>query len=289
MTPYFITQVSQMLGQKGIEPAGWSDGMGHVKAEEMPKQVQSNSWGGLFGGGVAEAYRQANRGWDIVMSTPEVLYLDMPYAANPKERGMDWASRSTDLFKVFAFMPENLGANASVMTDIQAHGQTILDSEPLEAGRKITGMQGQLWSEGIRADSIADYMFYPRVLALAERAWHTGAWEPAYVAGKSYKYGDGQVNGQALLADWQGFNDRLTPRLAELDREKVAYRLPPPGARVTDGIFEANLAYGDLKIQYRTKGGKWLIYRDAVEVKGPVEVRSVAPDGKRYSRIVTVK
>jgi hexosaminidase len=289
MTPYFITQVSQMLGKKGIEPAGWSDGMGHVKAEEMPKQVQSNSWGGLFGGGVAEAYRQANRGWDIVMSTPEVLYLDMPYAANPKERGMDWASRSTDLFKVFAFMPENLGANASVMTDIQAHGQTILDSEPLEAGRKITGMQGQLWSEGIRADSIADYMFYPRVLALAERAWHTGAWEPAYVAGKSYSYGDGQVNGQALLADWQGFNDRLTSRLAELDREKVAYRLPPPGARVTGNIFEANLAYGDLKIQYRTKGGKWLTYKDAVEVKGPVEVRSVAPDGKRYSRIVTVK
>ena len=289
MTPYFITQVSQMLGQKGIEPAGWSDGMGHVKPEEMPKQVQSNSWGGLFGGGVAEAYNQANRGWDVVMSTPEVLYLDMPYAPDPKERGMDWASRSTDLFKVFAFMPENLGANASVMTDIQAHGQTIADTEPLEAGRKIIGMQGQLWSEGIRADSIADYMFYPRVLALAERAWHTGAWEPAYVAGKSYTYGDRQVDSKALLADWQGFNDRLTPRLAELDREKVAYRLPPPGARVTGGIFEANLAYGDLKIQYRTQGGKWLTYHDAVEVKGPVEARSVAPDGKRYSRIVTVK
>ena len=289
MTPYFITRVSQMLGEKGLEPAGWSDGMGHVKPEEMPKQVQSNAWGGLFGGGVAEAYRQANRGWDVVISTPEVLYLDMPYAPDPKERGMDWASRGTDLFKVFAFMPENLAANASVMTDIQAHGRTIADAEPLDAGRRIAGMQGQLWSEGVRADSIADYLFYPRVLALAERAWHTGAWEPAYAAGKAYSYGDGQVDGKALLADWQGFNDRLTPRLAELDRENVAYRLPPPGARITGDIFEANLAYGDLKIQYRAKGGKWLTYKDAVEVRGPVEVRSVAPDGKRYSRIVTVK
>ena len=289
MTPYFITQVSQMLGKKGIEPAGWSDGMGHVKAEEMPKEVQSNSWGGLFGGGVAEAYTQANRGWDVVMSTPEVLYFDMPWAVDPKERGMDWASRSTDLFKVFAFMPENLPANASVMTDIQAHGQTITDTVPLAEGRRITGMQGQLWSEGVRADSIADYMFYPRVLALAERAWHTGAWEPGYVAGKSYSYGDRQVDGQALLADWQGFNDRLTPRLAELDDEKVAYRLPVPGARITGGIFEANLAYGDLKIQYRAQGGTWATYRDAVAVRGPVEVRSVAPDGQRFSRIVTVR
>ncbi|HTN41699.1 MAG TPA: family 20 glycosylhydrolase, partial [Asticcacaulis sp.] len=289
LTPYFITQVSQMLGRKGIEPAGWSDGMGHVKPEEMPQKVQSNSWGGLFGGGVAEAYAQANRGWDVVMSTPDVLYLDMPYAPDPKERGMNWASRSTDLFKVFAYMPENLAANASVMTDIQARGRTITDSEPLDSGRRIIGMQAQLWSEGVRTDGIADYMFYPRIHAVAERAWHAAAWEPAYTAGKAYSYGDGQVDGKALLADWQTFNDRLTPRLAELDREQVAYRLPPPGARITGGIFEANLAYGDLKIQYRPAGGKWRIYKDAVEVNGAVEVRSVTPDGKRFSRSITVK
>ncbi|CAL4865810.1 N,N'-diacetylchitobiase [Asticcacaulis sp. MM231] len=289
MTPYFITEVSQILGRKGLEPAGWSDGMGHVKPEEMPKVVQSNSWGGLFAGGVAEAYRHANRGWDVVMSTPEVLYLDMPYAPDPKERGMDWASRGTDVFKVFAFMPENLPANATVMTDIQNHGRTIADSEPLAAGRRITGMQAQLWSEGVRTDGIAEYLFYPRVLALAERAWHTGAWEPAYVSGKSYTYGDGQVNAAQLRADWQGFNDRLTPRLAELDRDGVQYRLPAPGARITGGIFEANLAYADLAIQYRPKGGKWTTYTGAVEVRGPVDTRSVAPDGWRYSRIVTVR
>ncbi|MDV6331595.1 family 20 glycosylhydrolase [Asticcacaulis sp. 201] len=289
MTPYFITQVSQMLGKKGIEPAGWSDGMGHVKPEDMPKVVQSNSWGGLFTGGVAEAYRQANRGWDIVISTPEVLYFDMPYAPDPKERGMDWASRGTDLFKVFAFMPENLVANASLMTDLQARGQTIADTEPLESGRKITGIQGQLWSEGVRTDSIADYLIYPRTLALAERAWHTGSWEPAYVAGRAYHYGDGQIDYKGLLSDWQNFNDRLAPRLANMEAAGIAYRLPAPGARITGGVFEANLAYGDLAIQYRTTGGKWTAYRGPVAVKGPVETRSVAPNGKRFSRIVSVQ
>lgn len=289
MTPYFITQVSQILGRKGIEPAGWSDGMGHVKPEEMPRTVQSNAWGGLFGGGVAEAYRHANRGWDVVMSTPDVLYFDMPWAVDPKERGADWAARMVDLFKIFAFMPENLAANASMMTDIQAHGETITDSEPLAEGRKIAGMQGQLWSESVRSDDIAGYMIWPRLFALSERAWHTGAWEPAYVPGRSYSYGDRQVDGKALLADWQAFADRLTPRLAELDRDGVFYRLPTPGARVTGGIFEANLAYGGLKIQYRTKGASWRTYMGATTVKGPVEVRSVAPDGRRYSRTITVQ
>ncbi|MBW8881519.1 MAG: carbohydate-binding domain-containing protein, partial [Asticcacaulis sp.] len=108
MTPYFIEKVADILAGKDIEPAGWSDGMSHVDPAKMPKIVQSNSWGGLFGGGIAEAYSHANRGWDVVMSTPDVLYFDMPQASDPAERGYDWASRETSLFNVFAFMPENL-------------------------------------------------------------------------------------------------------------------------------------------------------------------------------------
>ena len=89
----------------------------------MPAKVQSNSWGRLFGGGIADAYRHANQGWDVVMSTPETLYFDMPYAADGWERGTDWASRATDLYKVFSFMPENLGANAAIMTDRPRQGR----------------------------------------------------------------------------------------------------------------------------------------------------------------------
>jgi hexosaminidase len=106
------------------------------------------------------------------MSTPETLYFDMPYAADGWERGTTWASRATDLYKVFSFMPENLGANAAVMTDINSKTVTVADTVPLAAGRHIAGMQGQLWSETIRSPQIADYMLFPRTLALAERAWH---------------------------------------------------------------------------------------------------------------------
>ena len=284
----FIARVAAILHDKGIEPAGWSDGIGAVDPAQMPAQVQSNSWGGLFGGGVADAHRQANQGWDVVMSTPETLYFDMPYAADGWERGTTWASRATDLYKVFSFMPENLAANAAVMTDIKSKGSAIADTVPLAAGRHITGMQGQLWSETIRSPQIANYMLFPRTLALAERAWHKGGWEPDYVAGKSYAFADGSVDTQALLADWNGFQAKLTPHLADLDRAHMPYRLPVPGARIAGGMLEANAPIAGLKIQYRTGKTPWRTYSGPVAVEGPVTLRTLSPDGKRVSRAVTL-
>jgi hexosaminidase len=284
----FIARVAGILRDKGIEPAGWSDGMGSVDPAQMPARVQSNSWGGLFGGGIAEAHRQANQGWDVVMSTPETLYFDMPYAADGWERGTNWASRATDLYKVFSFMPENLGANAAVMTDIKAKGAAIADTVPLAAGHRITGMQGQLWSETVRNPQIANYMLFPRTQALAERAWHKASWEPDYVAGKSYAFADGSVDTEALLADWNGFQAKLIPRLAELDRANMNYRLPVPGARVTGGRLEANAPIAGLKIQYRIGNAPWRAYHGPIAAKGPVALRTLSPEGRRVSRMVGV-
>lgn len=287
--PQFVTRVSKILSDKGIEPAGWSDGMGHVDPAKMPKVVQSNSWGGLFTGGIAEAHTQANQGWNIVLSNPDVMYLDMPNAADGYERGYDWASRATDLYKIFTFIPENLPANAAVMTDRNGKTGTIADTVPLGEGRKITGMQGQLWSEVVRSPQIADYMLFPRTLAVAERAWHKAEWEPAYVAGKSYSYEDGSVDKTKLLGDWQDFQARITAQLPALDAAGVKYRLPVPGARLANGSLEANVPVAGLEIQYKTAKGAWTEYKGPVAASGPVKLRIVSPDGKRFSREVTVK
>jgi len=284
----FLARVAGILHDKGIEPAGWSDGLSSLDPAQVPGKMQSDAWGNLFGGGIAEAYRHANQGWDVVMSTPETLYFDMPYAADGWERGTDWASRATDLYKVFSFMPENLGANAVVMTDRQGKGVSIADSTPLTSGHRITGMQGQLWSETVRSPQIADYMLFPRTLALAERAWHKAAWEPDYVAGKSYAFADGSVDTKALLSDWNDFQARLLPRLAELDQVNIPYRLPVPGGRMTDGQLEANAPIAGLKIQYRSGTAPWRNYRGPVAVQGPVTLRTLSPNGKRGSRTVSV-
>ena len=284
----FLARVAGILRDKGIEPAGWSDGLNNLDPAQMPGKLQSNSWGNLFGPGIAEAHRHANQGWDVVMSTPETLYFDMPYAADGWERGTDWATRAIDLYKVFSFMPENLGANAAIMTNARAKGVSIADTVPLAGGHRITGMQGQLWSETVRSPQIADYMLFPRALGLAEHAWHKASWEPDYVAGKSYAWADGSVDTKALLADWNGFQAKLMPRLADLDRAKISYRLPVPGARIANGLLQANTPIAGLKIQYRVGGAPWRTYDGPIAVKGPALLRTLSPDGHRVSRTVGV-
>ncbi|MBV9527516.1 family 20 glycosylhydrolase, partial [Sphingomonas sp.] len=287
--PMFIERVSSSLAGKNIAVAGWSDGLDHVDPTKMPGRVQSDIWSDLFTAAPADANRAANLGWKSVIAVPNVLYLDMPYAPNPLERGYDWGTRGVDTFSVFSFMPDNLPANASVKTDIHDKPTTVTDTVALKTGRSITGAQGNLWSETVRRDSIADYMLFPRLLALAERSWHRGPWEPAYNAGTSYAYGDGKVDTPALDSDWASFASKMPFQLASLERADVIYRLAPPGAHVVGGMLEANSEFPGQTIEYRVNGGGWTRYADAVRVSGTVELRTRSFDGRRTSRIVQVK
>ncbi|MCW3848029.1 carbohydate-binding domain-containing protein [Sphingomonas sp. LB-2] len=285
---YFIERVAGMLAGKGIRVAGWSDGLGHTDPAKMPAGVQTNIWGTLFWGGVTEAHHQANLGWDVVLSIPDIGYLDMPYVPHPYERGYDWASRGVDTIQVFGFMTGNLPANGALIRDTFARGQTIGDKEPLAAGRGIKGIQAQLWSETVRTDAGVDYMLFPRLIAFAERAWHKPDWEPAYVAGQSYAFGDKRVDRQAVLADWRSFAGRMPVQFGLLDRLGVAYRVTPPGARIAAGKLEANAEYPGMAIEYRSAGGKWQRYRGPVAVRGAVALRTRSADGRRASRIVVI-
>ena len=185
-------------------------------------------------------------------------------------------------------MPENLGANAVLMKDALAKPVTMADTVPLAPGRHIAGMQAQLWSEVVRNPQIADYMLFPRVQALAERAWHKASWEPGYFAGKRYTFDDGSIDTAALLADWNAFQAKLVPQLAALDRAAIRYRLPVPGARIPGGLLEANLPVAGLKIQYRAANAAWRTYGGPIAVRGRVELRTLSPDGRRSSRVISV-
>ena len=285
---YFIERVASMLAGKGLKVAGWSDGLGHTDPAKMPKSVQTNIWGTLFWGGIAEAHTQANQGWDVVLSIPDIGYLDMPYVPHPLERGYDWASRSVDTLQIFGFMTDNLPANAALIRDTFARPQTIEDKTPRGAGRDIVGLQAQLWSETIRTDAGVDYQFFPRLLAFAERAWHRPAWEPAYKPGQSYTFSDPRIDRTAILTDWRGFAGRMPVQFGVLDRLGIAYRVTPPGARIAAGMLEANAEYPGMAIEYRIAGGEWRRYAKPVAVQGPVELRTRSADGKRASRTVTV-
>jgi len=286
--PMFIERVSADLARKGIEVAGWSDGLGHVNPAAMPAKVQSNIWSDLFTAASAEAHRHANRGWRTVLGVPNVLYFDMPYAPHPLERGYDWGTRGIDTFGMFRFMPENLPANASVMKDIKNKPAKIADLEPLAPGARLAGMQAQLWSETVRSDAIADYMLFPRLLAFAERAWHVAEWEPTYRPGAAYAYADGQVGQRKLPASWNRFASKLPQHLQQLDKAGIFYRVAPPGARISSGMLEATSELPGQVIEYRVNNGKWQTYGGPARVTGAVQLRTRSYDGRRTSRIVEV-
>lgn len=290
---HFIEKVSALLAARGVVVAGWSDGMGHAKADRMPAKVHSNSWGALGGEGPASAHLQANQGWEVVISTPEVMYFDSPQAADPKERGYDWPSRATDTRKVFDFMPENLPAHAELWTDLHGRPQASKDEHPLEPGVRFNGLQGQLWSETVRSDAQVDYMLYPRMLALAERAWHGANWEAPYTPGKAYDPTTGAFTAQMRArrdADWVAFANLLGGReLARLDAAGVAYRIPTVGAAVEGGRLKANVEFPGLPIEYRVAGGPWRPYVEGTAVTGRVEVRARSADGKRAGRGLVVQ
>ena len=185
-------------------------------------------------------------------------------------------------------MPENLPANASVMRDIKNKPTTVSDKEPLLSGRSIAGEQANLWSETVRRDSLVDYMLFPRLLALAERAWHRAPWEPSYRAGATYSYGDGKVDLSELTRDWSDFAAKMPSHLKELERSGIMYRLAPPGARIMNGMLEANSEFPGQPIEYRTNGDKWRVYGGPVRVTGTVHLRTRTYDGRRTSRIVEV-
>lgn len=301
---YFIERVANMLAQKGIKAAGWSDGMSHTRSELMPKNSQSNIWDQVSHGGFKRAHSQANLHWDMVLSNPEVLYFDFPYVADPKEQGYYWASRNSNERDLYSFMPDNLPANAEQWTDIEgqpfeADDRLKLDEQgnklsgPLKSDVKFSGIQGQLWSETIRGDDVVEYMIFPRLLLLAERAWHQADWEVPYqYQGAIYNQDTGYFTAEmrAKQAEqWQVFVNTLGHKeLIKLDKAKIAYRVPTVGACIQDGVLFSNIIYPGLAIEYRVDGGPWQRYVDPVAVEGRVEVRGLAADGQRTGRVLAV-
>lgn len=289
LTPRFIERVSKSLAAKGLEAGGWSDGMGHTETAAMPKKVQTNIWGVLHTGAIRETHDQLGRGWDVVLSIPDLGYFDMPYAPHPDEGGYDWASRGVDPYQVYGFMPGNLPANAATIRNIHAEGKPIEDKPALAPGHRVAGLQAQLWSETIRTDAQVDYMLFPRLLALAERAWAPAPWTPAYRAGASYEWGDSRVDAAKLKVGWQDFAGRVAVQFPMLEKIGVAYRVAPPGARIANGRLEANSMFPGTPIEYRVEGGAWTRYAGPVAVGGAVDLRSRSADGKRASWTVRIE
>ncbi len=288
LKPYFVSKVSAITSLRGLDIAGWEDGLMYDpnntfnRSQFANKHVLANAWDNIWEWGVADrAYRLANAGYEPILSPATHLYFDHPHEANPEERGYYWAARYTDIAKVFGFMPDNLYANA----DKTRNGAPIENLEALvgralpalEKPENLRGMQGQVWTETIRTAAQLEQMIYPRLIPLAERAWHKASWE-----------GD-KPNTSARAAEWAAFALQLStkelPKLAALGGD---FYLPPPGAIIDKGQLLVNASLPGLAIDYSVDGGKnWKAFAGAEIVEtSSVMVRTRL--GNTTSRVVTV-
>lgn len=80
----------------------------------------------------------------------------------------------------------------------------------------LPGIQAFGWTELIRDRNTLEHMLFPRLLALAERAWHRGIWENTTAEPRR---------------DWERFANKVGYReLPKLDKNRINYRIPLPGA-----------------------------------------------------------
>ncbi|KAH3883986.1 hypothetical protein DPMN_007956 [Dreissena polymorpha] len=79
-----------------------------------------------------------------------------------------------------------------------------------------------MWAEVMRTEGQFHEMAFPRVLALAERAWHRADWETMTSPSRE----------TARDKEWEVFADVLGyAELPRLERKGIMYIVEPPGAK----------------------------------------------------------
>ncbi|MGL4525019.1 MAG: beta-N-acetylhexosaminidase [Spirochaetia bacterium] len=291
LSSYFAIEVSKILSKLGIQKmVAWQDGLSYLNgaSDLAVPRAGINFWETLYWGGADSTPDWATKGFEVVLSNPDYLYFDFPYEVTPKESGYYWGTRFSDEQKVFAFAPVNLPQNAETSVDRDGMPFTSQTNKPWTGPY---GIQAQLWSEVVRTDAQMEYMIYPRIISLAERAWHRADWELPYVPGREFSGGKTRfVNQAALNSEWQTFANLIGQReLPKFDQKGILYRLPVPGAKVENGSLSMNIALPGIQMQYSEDGKNWKVYEQPTSVGASVFVRSASSNGKRFSRVEKVE
>lgn len=137
---WFVRRMEQYINSKGRAIIGWDE----ILEGGLAPNATVMSWRGEEGG--LTAARQKHR---VIMTPESHVYFDYYQSRNPAEPVA--AGHYTPLSKVYSYQP------AAALPD------SLLPY--------IAGVEGQAWSEYMVDASHAQYMIFPRALALAELAW----------------------------------------------------------------------------------------------------------------------
>ena len=291
---HFLRGIREILGARGLITGGWEEIalMRVVSGETVDKEANPEFvgedflpyvWNNVWGWGDEDnGYKLANAGYPVILSSATNLYFDLAYDKDPAEPGYYWAG-FVDTRKPYEFVPLDLykSANEDRMGNPIDQAVVFANHVHLTAAgaANIRGIQGQLWGENAKGQELMEYLAFPKLLGLAERAW---APDPAWAAVE-----DAATRAGMLAEAWNRFantvGQRDLPRLDHLSGG-VKYRLPLPGARVVGAQLVANVAFPGLTIRYTTDGSepdeRSPEYTDPVAVSGVVKLKTFDTRGR---------
>lgn len=166
----FTKFASEVLAGKGKRTIAWDE----VLESPLPDDTVIMNW--RAADGVQEA---TARGFQTVIATSDLAYFDH-YQADPQSEPLAIGGLTTveDVY-TGDFWPGTLSEQQRAL---------------------VLGVQGQLWSEYIATAEHLEYMAFPRMCALAERAWGSPR------------------------QSWEEFEERLRAHLRRLDALGIRYR-----------------------------------------------------------------
>lgn len=199
---WFIGEIGKFVASRGKKLICWDD---------VVDQGQATDAVIMFWDTRQKDPRIASADHEVIMTPFDTAYLDHPQA--PDEPGS--VRDAITLREVYMF-------------------------EPVQPGMKpvnVIGGQACLWTEFIKTEERAEYMAYPRMLAMAEVLW--SRLDPPEIVAKppantvpsstaSPTPTSVRVSGPQKIREFEDFTQRLSYEFARLDRENVKYRLPEP-------------------------------------------------------------
>lgn len=293
---YFFRHIVEMLRNKNLKIGGWEEVAllkdeqgGYIANPEFAgKEVYPYVWNNQ-GTNTDLAYRMANAGYPVILCNVSNYYFDLAYNNDPREPGHYWAGfvNTRDAWQVAPY-------NMFYTTTRNAMGRPIdiereyANLERLKPGARqnIYGVQAQIWSETIKGPGMLEYYLLPKLIGFAESAWSPERnWET--IENRSRRE-------EEMDKGWNRFANTLAqkelPRMAGI-YGGFNYRVPAPGARIVNGMLEANTAYPGLTIRYTTDGSEpgrsSAVYREPVAAEGKVMLKAFDAAGKSSLTVET--
>ncbi|NHC44507.1 family 20 glycosylhydrolase [Motilibacter aurantiacus] len=267
----FINREAPIVGAAGKIVMGWNEiSEGDFGRPGMPQGVVQ-FWGtGGTGSGGDSARRAVQKGMKVVMSPADRAYVDQKYVTtrttNPNGPvtpiGLNWACpRGCDVDTAYNWDPATLVPARTTSTGEQLPAVTESD---------VIGVEGALWSETVKNLSDAEYLYFPRLPAIAELGW-----SPASGPGRTFDEFKVRLAAQGARWTAAGVNfypSPLVPWRADLAAADVnvtnTYPYSVSGALATialpllTGTATATVDWGDGTTSAATLTGTPGVYAD---------------------------